>query len=47
MKDGNQSKKTYAAPELLDFGKVTDVTKTGTTQTGSDGKGGSAQSPGE
>jgi hypothetical protein len=36
----------YEAPELEEFGTVTDLTETGQTKPGSDGKGGSAASQG-
>ncbi len=40
------SKKAYTAPELKDFGKVTEVTQTGLTRAGDDAKNGSAASQG-
>jgi hypothetical protein len=34
-------KKAYTSPSLKEWGKVADLTKTGETQPGGDGKGGS------
>jgi hypothetical protein len=38
--------KDYTAPELEDFGTVADLTETGRTNPGNDGKSGSAASSG-
>lgn len=40
-------KKAYTPPELKKWGKVADLTKTGQTMPGADGKGGSAASQGQ
>ena len=42
----NSEKKQYQKPEVQDWGTVTDLTATGTTQSGPDAKGGSAASQG-
>lgn len=47
MNDSTNAKKAYTAPQLADFGKVADLTQTGLTHPGSDGKGGSAASQGQ
>lgn len=41
-----EQKKDYNAPEIRDLGSVTDLTQTGNTQPGTDGKGGSSASAG-
>jgi hypothetical protein len=41
-----EGKKTYASPALKKWGKVADLTQTGRTMPGFDGKGGSASSAG-
>lgn len=40
-------KKTYTSPELKKWGKVSDLTKTGGTNPGGDGKSGSRPSNGK
>ena len=39
-------KKTYSEPDVTDFGTVADLTETGLTNPGGDGKSGSAPSQG-
>lgn len=46
MEHGKDARKAYTTPELKDFGKVSDLTQTGLTNPGQDGKGGSAASQG-
>lgn len=41
-----EQKKDYNAPEIRDLGSVTDLTQTGNTHPGTDGKGGSSTSNG-
>jgi hypothetical protein len=41
-----QEKKQYEKPAISNWGTVADLTKTGRTQPGDDGKGGSAASQG-
>jgi hypothetical protein len=40
-------KKTYSEPDVTDFGTVTDLTETGLTNPGGDGKQGSSPSQGQ
>lgn len=42
----NANKKQYRKPEVQDWGTVTDLTATGQTHPGADGKAGSASSQG-
>ena len=42
----NAEKKAYVQPSITDFGTVTDLTATGTTQPGGDAKQGSVASRG-
>jgi hypothetical protein len=41
-----ENKKPYTSPELKKWGTVADLTQTGMTNPGGDGKGGSASSQG-
>ena len=41
------NKKTYSAPTVKRWGSVADLTKTGLTRRGGDGKSGSVGSPGQ
>lgn len=42
----NETKKSYASPQLVTWGSVEDLTQTGLTNPGGDQKGGSAPSNG-
>lgn len=44
---GDMEKKAYTPPKLKKWGTVADLTKTGRTNPGADGKGGSAASQGQ
>ena len=44
--NGREAKKAYSAPELKDFGSVTQLTQTGLTNPGQDAKSGSRLSQG-
>ena len=47
MKKVSQARKVYVAPTIKRWGTVADLTKTGQTNPGGDGKGGSATSFGQ
>ncbi len=47
VKGGDRMKKEYTAPSLKKWGKVAELTQTGLTNPGADGKAGSSPSSGQ